>query len=96
MVVRESTGGIHVQTNHYLTPEMSPEQLSVNYSVDEDSIARYNRVKQMVEAARGKMDATGAATVLSDHVDWASGLLRGVWKYRSRAHDGPKYYLRSQ
>lgn len=78
VTVRESVGGIHVQTNHYLTPEMVPQQLSVNYSVDMDSIARYNRVKQMVEALKGKIDATAATTVLSDHTDWASGLVRGV------------------
>ena len=78
VTVRESFGGIHVQTNHYLTPEMKPQQLSVNYSVDEDSIARYSRVKQIVEALKGKMDAAAATTVLSDHVDGASGTLRGV------------------
>lgn len=76
--VRESFGGYHVQANHFLAPDMRDRMLFVNRSVDEDTLARYNRAETLILKHRGQFDKATAANILGDQVDPFSGKVRGV------------------
>jgi hypothetical protein len=76
--VRPAKGDWHVQTNHYLTPELRELNLFLNSSVDEDSLGRAERIKQRLDGARGRLDSTDAASILGDHVDPQVNELRGL------------------
>lgn len=78
VVVRESEGEFHVQTNHYLTPELRDKNLLINTSVAEDNDGRYIRLKQRLEEARSKVDAQQAISILGDQVDPYVGETRGL------------------
>src|SRR5690606_13960853 len=47
--LRTSEGGLHVQTNRYMTEKFAGHELFFNKSVDQDSDARYARIQQMAE-----------------------------------------------
>jgi len=57
---------------------MRPLNLSINASVDEDSEARRERIRQRLEMARGKLDAQEALSILSDQVDPVTNQVRGL------------------
>jgi tetratricopeptide (TPR) repeat protein len=67
--IRESTGGKHIQTNHYLTKELEPRMLYFNQGTREETWNRYERADTLVEAAKGKLDENTALRILSDHQD---------------------------
>ncbi|MCB0406042.1 MAG: hypothetical protein KDD51_14765 [Bdellovibrionales bacterium] len=70
--VRLSTGGKHVQTNQYLSPEMEKKNLYINHSIDEDSIGRYKRIDSMLDTLKPLFTAKAAMEVLGDKVDYFS------------------------
>src|SRR5262245_5747766 len=76
--VRPAEGDSHVQTNHYLTPELRELNLFLNSSVDEDSLGRADRIRQRLDGARGRLNATEAASILGDHVDPQVNEVRGI------------------
>jgi hypothetical protein len=76
VAVRESKGGIHVQTNQYLAPEMIKHQTSFNKGVDQDAAARYMRIEDMLRSNKGNIDERFAARILGDHLDPISGVER--------------------
>jgi tetratricopeptide (TPR) repeat protein len=69
IVVRESEGEFHVQTNHYLSPELREKNLLINTSVAEDNDGRYIRIKERLEEAKSRVDAAEAISILSDQID---------------------------
>ncbi|MCX6102907.1 MAG: C45 family autoproteolytic acyltransferase/hydrolase [Proteobacteria bacterium] len=76
--VRESTGNFHIQTNHFLTPEMSPANLDLNASVNEDSRARKERTEELILSYEGKLRAEEAIAILSDKWDPVNKEIRGL------------------
>ncbi len=76
--VRESTHGKHIQTNDYLTAAMHGKALYINKSVDMDSAARYQRLDELAEANRGKIDPEMISTFLGDQVDPLTGQVHGA------------------
>lgn len=76
--VRASQGECHVQTNRFVTRELSPHNLTLNVSVDEDSDARARRIRQRLEGARGRLDAVECLSILSDQVDPVLNQPRGL------------------
>jgi hypothetical protein len=76
--VRESSGDSHVQTNHYLTPDMQDRHLFLNTSVVEDTEGRFTRIRERLEQSRGDLDAAGAASILADQHDPLVGQVRGL------------------
>lgn len=77
MAIRETKGEYHVQANHFLAPEMKPLMLYVNYSVDEDSFARHERMKQVIEQKKGQIEKKVAMAILGDKWDPYSKRFRG-------------------
>src|SRR5690606_16255118 len=71
--VRMAENGKHIQTNHFLTPEMKAKNLYINRSVDDDSEGRLLRIRQMLEAARPMSDPRQAMEILADKEDVLSG-----------------------
>jgi hypothetical protein len=69
VVLREAEGDFHVQTNHYLSPELREKNLFINTSVAEDNDGRYIRIKTRLEAAKAQIDAAEAISILSDQID---------------------------
>jgi tetratricopeptide (TPR) repeat protein len=69
VVLRESEGEFHVQTNHYLSPELREKNLLINTSVAEDNDGRYIRIKERLEEAKSRIDAAEAISILSDQID---------------------------
>ena len=69
VMVRESRDGVHVQTNHFLVPEMQPSQLAINHSEEQDTRARYARIEQRLQDAKGEVSERLAMQILADHVD---------------------------
>ncbi|MEZ4749120.1 MAG: C45 family peptidase [Bdellovibrionota bacterium] len=78
--VRMSSGGKHIQTNQYLSPEMEKKNLYINHSVDEDSIGRYKRIEAMLESQKPLAGPKEAMQVLGDKVDVfsANGTARSI------------------
>lgn len=76
--VRAAAGDTHIQSNHYLAPEMQSSNLFLNTSVDEDSHGRYDRVQQRLAERRGRLDAEQAISILADQVDPLTGEVRGL------------------
>lgn len=77
-IVRESEGEFHVQTNHYLSPELREKNLLINTSVAEDNDGRYIRIKDRLEEARSRIDAAEAISILGDNVDPYVNETRGL------------------
>ncbi len=67
--VRESKFGYHAQSNHFLTPSMVAKNLSINHSVDEDSLARLKRMEELLNENKGKIDERTAMAILADKWD---------------------------
>lgn len=76
--VRHAQGEYHIQTNRYQTPELSPLNLSINASIDDDSGARWEQIRRRLESARGKLDAQEALSILSDQTDPTTNQVRGL------------------
>src|SRR5205823_10926774 len=76
--IRPAEGDWHVQTNHYLTPDLRELNLLLNASVDEDSLGRSERMKQRLKEAHGRLDAVEAASILGDQVDPQVNEVRGL------------------
>jgi hypothetical protein len=78
IAVRETTGGVHIQTNHFKTPEMQGANLDLNASINEDTRARYIRAEQLIAEMPGKMDPDYAVRILSDKFDPFNHETRGL------------------
>lgn len=75
--VRESLEGMHVQTNHFLHPEMKPRLMYVNGSADDDSRARLKRLGDIIGSAGTGFDARAAMSALADQTDPFNEIERG-------------------
>lgn len=78
LAVRESKVDWHAQSNHYLTPLMSPKNLDLNASVNEDSRARLMRAEELMRQSTGNFGAQEAVNVLSDKWDPINQEVRGL------------------
>ena len=78
VAVREATGDFHVQTNHFLTPEMREQNMFLNSSVAEDNDGRYVRLRQLLEKHHSHLDVSAAISVLGDQFDPVVGQVRGL------------------
>jgi len=76
--LRPAEGEYHIQTNHFLTPELQGLNLFLNRSVDEDSEARFQRIRQRLQEASGQLDANEAISILGDQIDPLVNEFRGV------------------
>ena len=76
--VRETTGGVHIQTNHFKSPEMQGANLDLNASINEDTRARYMRAEQLIAEMPEKMDPEYAVRILSDKWDPFNHEIRGL------------------
>ncbi len=77
VAVRESKGNFHVQTNHYLTPELSKQYYQVNNAVVTDTHSRLNRMQEVLEATP-MLDIQKATRILADKTDSLHHKVRGV------------------
>jgi tetratricopeptide (TPR) repeat protein len=75
---RSARGDSHIQTNHFLAPEMHRRNLFLNTSVDDDSLGRYARAQQRLSEAHGRLDAAQAISILADQVDPQTDEVRGL------------------
>lgn len=75
VAVRESTDGLHVQSNHFSLIESS--NLYVNRSIADDTEGRYCRMRDRVRGV-GKVDAREAAAIMGDCFDPVAGRERGL------------------
>jgi hypothetical protein len=73
-----SAGDYHIQTNHYRAPETKPHYLRVNPSVDNDTFARFDRIRHLIESQPAPLDARAAAAILGDKVDPFAKKVRGL------------------
>lgn len=79
IVVRETEKqNCHIQTNHYLTPEMRDRHLFLNSSVTEDNDGRYLRIQQRLQQAYSRLNVGEAISILGDQVDPYVGEVRGL------------------
>lgn len=76
--VRETSGSYHVQSNHFLTSKMKGRNIDINASINEDTQARYERVNQLLESSRNRLDVRSAVDILADKTDPFSGVIRGL------------------
>ena len=67
--VRETTGNIHAQSNHFLTSEMRSRNLNINASINEDSRARYDRTIDLITSTIEPFTARRAVQILADKID---------------------------
>jgi len=78
LAVRESKVDWHAQSNHYLTSLMSPKNLDLNASVNEDSRARLMRAEELMKQSPGTFGVQEAVNVLSDKWDPINQEVRGL------------------
>jgi tetratricopeptide (TPR) repeat protein len=71
--IRESKSGKHVQTNHFLSPELSAHTLHFNSGTRDETFNRYDRLQDLVEAARGKIEISDAIRFLGDRYNLELG-----------------------
>lgn len=69
VVVTENREDLLVQTNHFVSPEMQSANLDLNATVNEDTRARQQRVREMAKERIGTLDAQEAVNILSDKWD---------------------------
>jgi predicted choloylglycine hydrolase len=74
MGVRMATGDTHVQTNHYLTPELKPYYLNVNQSIDDDTLGRFQRITDVLAARHGSLDVRAFTRLLGDKTNVGTGV----------------------
>ncbi len=73
---RSGQGDVHITTNHWTQPAMLPHQLTTISVFTEDSSSRAERIRTLIDAAGGSLDAAGAAAILGDTIDPGSGKAR--------------------
>jgi hypothetical protein len=66
-------GGILAVANSYRTPELMPQQTSMNWAESINSYCRTKRMNQLLKANRGRIDPQRGAAFLGDHFDILSG-----------------------
>jgi tetratricopeptide (TPR) repeat protein len=76
--LRPADGQSHIQTNHFLSPEMLSRNTFLNASVVDDIEGRYLRLRQRLEQARGRLDPSEVVSILSDQVDPLVDQVRGL------------------
>lgn len=76
--VRETTGDIHVQTNHFMTESMTSRNLNINASINEDTRARYKRTMDLIASTPEPFTARRAVQILADKTDGFSGEIRSL------------------
>ncbi len=75
--LRESFDGKHIQTNHYLTPNMFDHTLAFNRGVYEETYSRYRRADKLIEAGKGSLSPVDIIRILGDQTDDFTGELNG-------------------
>jgi len=73
---RPCRGDVHITTNHWTQPATLPHQLTAISTFTADSNARAERMRMLIDAAHGALDAAGAAAILADTIDPVSGRAR--------------------
>jgi tetratricopeptide (TPR) repeat protein len=76
--VRETTGSIHVQTNHYLSKSMLSRNLDINATINEDTRARFERVFKLLEDTPKGFTVQNAVSILGDKTDPYSDSIKGL------------------
>ncbi len=64
--VRESEGEYLVSANHFLTDTFAGDRANRDFMASATTVARHERMDELVARAKGELDATGAAEVLRD------------------------------
>jgi predicted choloylglycine hydrolase len=67
--LRESTGDVHVTTNHWSEATMMERYLDLNRTVDDDTRSRRARAEDMLAELRGQIVPQNAAAILGDKYD---------------------------
>ncbi|MBN1148873.1 MAG: hypothetical protein JXA78_16545 [Anaerolineales bacterium] len=74
--LRFAQGECAWETNFSTTPESQPHDVMSRYDVNRNSLARYERVRQLLTGRPGRIDPQMAAHFMGDHLDVCSGELR--------------------
>ncbi len=75
--IRESTSGVHVQTNHYLSAPLKSHTLFFNGGTKDETVSRFERATTLLEALKGKLGISEAVSILADREDPQTGLWSG-------------------
>jgi len=78
VAVRESRNNYHVQSNHFLSPELANANLELNATITEDSWARMLRAEEMIQKVAPDFTAQDAVKILSDKWDLFNKEVRGI------------------
>jgi hypothetical protein len=73
---RPCEGEVNITTNHWTQSATLPHLMTAIATFTADSRARAERIQSLIIAAGGNLDATGAAAILGDTIDPASGRSR--------------------
>lgn len=66
MGIRRPEGNFIVSANHYLTPVLSGDPKNLKYMRDSSSVARQERMTELLSGKAGKLDILSAAAILRD------------------------------
>jgi hypothetical protein len=66
MAVREPEGDRIVSANHFETEPLKDDARNVRYLAEATSLSRYQRLSELIETNRGRLDAVTAAAMLRD------------------------------
>ena len=64
--VREADGDAIVCANHFLTPGLKDSERNKSYAAEATSLSRFQRMTELLSAARGELDAARAVEMLRD------------------------------
>ena len=73
VALRPCADNVHITTNHWTEPETRPHLMTAIATFADDSNARAARVRNLIDAAHGTLDAAQAAAILGDTIDPVSG-----------------------
>ncbi len=62
--IREMKKGIALAANHFMTPELGPDQANQDYQRESTSVSRLRRLAELIHKEKGKLTIAGAVRIL--------------------------------
>jgi hypothetical protein len=64
--IREMKKGLALATNHFITPELGPDQANQDYQRESASVSRRRRLEELIHKEKGKLTIARAVRILRD------------------------------